>query len=85
MTSGYVTCPACKGSGIDSSGDLDKGCTTCGGSGIEARQGLDGWPNSLRKGSGKIKVPDVEAHERMLSEQRRARREREERDKRWDR
>mgnify|MGYP001275718843 CR=1 FL=1 len=79
-SAGYVTCTACNGSGITSGDCRDFGCTRCGGSGDTGNSPDAIWghqKNTLSKGSGRMKVPDVAAHERQQDKLRKARRARE--------
>jgi DnaJ-class molecular chaperone len=73
---GWVECTSCGGSGVTSGDYREYGCTSCGGSGNSGNHSdaLFHDKNTLKKGSGKIKVADVAAHEEQLAaESRRAR------------
>lgn len=74
-TGGKVMCTACRGTGVVSGDYRDSGCTNCGGSGDTGNSPDAIWghqKNTLRKGTGMMWVPDVEAHEEQMRQSRKA-------------
>jgi hypothetical protein len=59
---GKVTCTDCGGRGLIEGDYNYRGCSRCGGSG----EGTIGDLKRLHKGSGKMQVADVAAHQRQL-------------------